>query len=69
MERHGDTWCGEVSHVTCFFEPAAPVLLTMGIGKKISPREERIRGGLKYSWKNGISGGPMTRTSNVSVVP
>ncbi|KAH9999360.1 hypothetical protein BJV77DRAFT_1058402 [Russula vinacea] len=25
-------------------------------GKEVSPREERIRGGLKYSWKHGVSG-------------
>ncbi|KAH9963121.1 hypothetical protein BC827DRAFT_1193509 [Russula dissimulans] len=37
-------------------------------GKEVSPREERIRGGLKYSWKNGVSGSATTRTSNMPTV-
>ncbi|KAI0003052.1 hypothetical protein BJV74DRAFT_958280 [Russula compacta] len=32
-------------------------------GKEVSPREEHIRGALKYSWKSGVSGAPATRTS------
>ncbi|KAI0284971.1 hypothetical protein BGY98DRAFT_1146929 [Russula aff. rugulosa BPL654] len=36
-------------------------------GKEVSPREERIRGGLKYSWKNGVS--CTLATSNTLVVP
>ncbi|KAI0269183.1 hypothetical protein BC834DRAFT_865210 [Gloeopeniophorella convolvens] len=27
-------------------------------GKDVSPREERIRGGLKYAWSHGASGTP-----------
>ncbi|KAF8505569.1 hypothetical protein F5888DRAFT_1791605 [Russula emetica] len=34
---------------------------------RVSPQEERIRGGLKYSWKNGVSCAPTT--SNTPVVP
>ncbi|KAI9507716.1 hypothetical protein F5148DRAFT_981019 [Russula earlei] len=37
-------------------------------GKEVSPREERIRGSLKYSWKNGVSGSPTTRTSNLPII-
>ncbi|KAH9179912.1 hypothetical protein EDB89DRAFT_1841110 [Lactarius sanguifluus] len=32
-------------------------------GKEVSPREERIRGGLKYAWKHGVSGAPTTSTT------
>ncbi|KAI0254356.1 hypothetical protein BJV78DRAFT_1274177 [Lactifluus subvellereus] len=35
-------------------------------GKEVSLREERIRGGLKYTWKNGVSGAP---TPTTLVVP
>ncbi|KAH9977991.1 hypothetical protein BGW80DRAFT_1285270 [Lactifluus volemus] len=31
-------------------------------GKEVSPREELIRGGLKYTWKNGVSGARTTST-------
>ncbi|KAI0303204.1 hypothetical protein BC826DRAFT_948236 [Russula brevipes] len=43
--------------------------LVWRVGKEVSPQEERIRGGLKYSWKNGVSGAPTTRTSDALVVP
>jgi hypothetical protein len=29
--------------------------LTLGSGKNVSPRQEPIRGGLKYSWAEGSS--------------
>ena len=68
----GDAWYGEVSGIEYFIRIAVLVMLTtstgnMGIGKEVSPREERIRGSLKYSWKNGVSCAPTT--SNMPVVP
>jgi len=37
-------------------------------GKEVSPREERIRGGLKYSWKNGVSRSPAIQTPDIPTV-
>ncbi|KAI0307358.1 hypothetical protein B0F90DRAFT_1687772 [Multifurca ochricompacta] len=34
-------------------------------GKEVSPREERIRGGLKYTWKHGVSCVPIAPTTPV----
>jgi hypothetical protein len=64
MGRLGGVSYGEVCHFECSLGLLAPVVLTMPrlIGKEVSPREERIRGGLKYTWKNGVSGAPTTST-------
>jgi len=54
MARPGDASCGEV----CRIESSRDLALTSltATGKEVSPREERIRGGLKYAWKHGVSG-------------
>ena len=35
------------------------------LGVLVSPREERIRGALKYAWKDGRSKGKSTPSQNV----
>jgi hypothetical protein len=71
MARLGDTSCGEVSFVSHISLDCGTRCANylFGIGNEISSREERIRGGLKYSWKMGVSGTPTTRTSNIPDVP
>jgi small subunit ribosomal protein S34 len=71
---HGKAWGHLVwrGQLCCMFSLDCGIRCAnylFGIGNKISPREERIRGGLKYSWKSGASGAPTTRTSNIPHVP
>jgi small subunit ribosomal protein S34 len=72
---HGKAWGRLVwrgQSIECFFETCgaccANYACISGIGKEVSPREERIRGGLKYSWKNGVSRAP-TRAPTISNTP
>lgn len=51
MGRHGATCTGEVRVLRLLWS----FMLSYLLGKKVSERDERIPGGLKYRWAPGTS--------------
>ena len=59
-------WKGATHPLALLVYPVTWSYILFLAGKTVSPREERIPGGLKYTWKQGVSRGQPRATSEAA---
>lgn len=55
MVKHGGSYTGKVRRLHLGQHLVSDLCFVPSKGKLVSPREERIRGALKYAWRDGPS--------------